>query len=110
MAFEDSLRDLADSEKRLSSQQLISFGDLSPDEVHQFADTWSQIEPSRRLRVLSDLTDLAEDNVELNFDAVFKLGLDDEESEVRLAALQGLYEYERSDLIPRLAMLLREDP
>ncbi|HEY7268969.1 MAG TPA: HEAT repeat domain-containing protein [Dehalococcoidia bacterium] len=110
MAFEDSLRDLADSEKRLTSQQLISFGDLSVDERLAFADAWRDIEPSRRLRVLSDLTDLAEDNVELNFDAVFKIALDDEESEVRLAAIQGLYEYEGADLVPTLSMLLREDP
>jgi HEAT repeat protein len=110
MAFEDSLRDLADSEKRLTSQQLISFADLSLEEREQFQDAWVEVEPSRRLRVLSDLTDLAEDNVELNFDEVFKLGLNDDESEVRAAALQGLYEYERSDLIPKLAIILREDP
>jgi HEAT repeat protein len=110
MAFEDSLRDLADSEKRLTSQQLISFGDLSPDERREFADAWRDVETSRRLRILSDLTDLAEDNVELNFDAVFKVALEDEDSEVRVAAIQGLYEYEGADLIPKLSMLLREDP
>lgn len=110
MAFEDSLRDLADPNKRLGSQQLISFGSLSRDEAEQFAETWREIDPSRRLRVLSDLTDLAEDNVEVNFDAVFKLGLDDEDSGVRAAALQGLFEYDEPDLIPKLAEILREDP
>ncbi|HXH22155.1 MAG TPA: HEAT repeat domain-containing protein [Dehalococcoidia bacterium] len=110
MAFEDSLRDLADPNKRLGSQQLISFGDLSREESERFAETWSEVEPRRRLRVLSDLTDLAEDNVELNFDAVFKLGLDDEDAEVRAAAIQGLFEYENPDIIPRLAEMLREDP
>ncbi len=109
MAFEDSLRDLADAEKRLTSQQLISFGDLSRDEAGQFGEVWRSLEPWRRLRVLSDLTDLVEDNVELNFDAVLKLGLDDEDASVRQAALQGLFEYDGADLIPRLGELLLED-
>jgi HEAT repeat protein len=110
MAFEDSLRDLSDPDKRLGSQQLISFGDLSREEVAQFKETWEEIEPARRLAVLSELTDLAEDNVELNFDAVFKIGVGDEDAEVRAAALQGLFEYEGADLIPRLTEMLREDP
>ena len=110
MAFEDSLRDLADPAKRLGSKQLISFGDLSRDEVIQFKESWTGLETSRRLSVLSELTDLAEDNVELNFDAVFKLGVEDEDADVRAAALQGLFEYEGSDLIPRLTQMLREDP
>ncbi len=109
MAFEDSLRDLADGEKRLTSQQLISFGHLSRDEAGEFAEVWRGLEPWRRLRLLSDLTDLAEDNVELNFDAVLRLGLDDEDAGVRQAALQGLFEYDGADLIPRLGELLLED-
>jgi HEAT repeat protein len=110
LAFEDSIRDLTDPQKRLTSQQLISFGDLSGEEAARFAVAWQEVETARRLRVLADLTDLAEDNVELNFDAVFKIALDDEEAQVRVAALQGLFEYEGADLIPRLALALREDP
>jgi HEAT repeat protein len=110
MAFEDSLRDLSDPDKRLGSQQLISFGNLSREEVAEFRDAWEEVAPARRLSVLSELTDLAEDNVELNFDAVFKVGLEDEDAEVRAAALQGLFEYEGADLVPRLAEMLREDP
>lgn len=109
MAFEDSLKDLADSNKRLGSQQLISFGGLSREEVSEFAETWTEIAAGRRLMVLSELTNLAEDNVELNFDAVFKFGLQDDDAGVRVAALQGLFEYEEPDLIPRLTEMLRED-
>lgn len=110
MAFEDSLQVLADPDKRLTSQQLMSFGDLSRDERAQFISVWAEVESWRRLKVLTDLTDLIEDNVELNFDAVFKLGLDDDDSGVRLAALRGLFEYEEPDLIRRLCEVLRDDP
>jgi HEAT repeat protein len=61
------------------------------------------------MAIVSDLTDLAQDNVDLNFDAVFKIALNDEDGLVRAASLRGLAEYEGRDLIPRLAILLRED-
>ncbi len=109
MAFEDSLRDLADPAKKLTSQQLISFGDLSREEAADFAETWREVDPARRTAVLSDMTDLTEDNVELNFDRVFKIGLDDGDPAVRQAALRGLFEYEEPDIIPRLIQMLGQD-
>jgi HEAT repeat protein len=110
MSFESSLRELADPDKRLTSQHLIDFSYLSPEEVKEFVETWEDLEASRRLAVLGSLTDLVEDNVELNFDAIYMLALDDEAPEVRVAALQGLFEYEDADLIPRLVDTLRNDP
>jgi HEAT repeat protein len=110
MTFETSLSDLADPAKRPTAQQLVDFSNLSSDETQELIDTWPSIEAARRLTLVTELTELAQDNVELNFDAVFKAALGDEEPEVRAAAIRGLYEYEGRDLIPRLAEMLREDP
>jgi HEAT repeat protein len=63
----------------------------------------------RRRRVLSELTELAEDNVELNFDAVFRAALTDGDAEVRRVAVRGLWEYVGRDLIEPLVRLLQED-
>src|SRR5690606_37315059 len=49
------------------------------------------------------------DNVELNFDAVYRHALQDEEPSVRAAAIRGLHEYERSDVIPVYIGFLRQD-
>jgi HEAT repeat protein len=109
MAFETALGELTDPSKRPTAQQLVDFSNLDEDEARQLADVWSEIDSSRRAALLSALTDMAQDNVELNFDAVFKTALQDETPEVRAAALRGLFEYEGRDLIPRLIELLRED-
>jgi HEAT repeat protein len=61
------------------------------------------------VQIISELTDLAQDSVDLNFDAIYKLALRDEEALVRAAALSGLQEYEGRDLIPVLGDLLRND-
>jgi HEAT repeat protein len=110
MAFDSDLADLADASKRLSSTQLTSLSDLEPEDAAELAAAWGEIETNRRFSIVTELAELAQDNVELNFDAVYKIALGDEEAAVRAAALRGLFEYEGRDLIPVLADVLRNDP
>ena len=110
MAFDSDLADLADRTKRLSSTQLTSLSDLEPEDAAELAAAWGEIETNRRFNIVTELAELAQDNVELNFDAVYKVALGDEEAAVRAAALTGLFEYEGRDLIPVLADALRNDP
>jgi HEAT repeat protein len=63
----------------------------------------------RRRNVVSRLVELAEDNVELSFDAIFKMLLTDSDEEVRAEAIGGLWENEEPSLINPLAGLLEED-
>jgi HEAT repeat protein len=88
----------------------VDFSNLSPEEVEALRGAMAGTPPERRLGLMTDLSLLAEDNVELNFDAVFKLALADAAASVREAAIQGLYEYEESDLIEPLSDLLLGDP
>jgi HEAT repeat protein len=110
MAFDSDLADLADTTKRLSSTQLTSLSDLEPEDAAELAAAWVEIETNRRFNIVTELAELAQDNVELNFDAAFKIALADDEAAVRAAALRGLFEYEGRDLIPVLADVLRQDP
>ena len=110
MSFDSLLEQLANPGARTTAQELVDFSDLSDDEAQQLAETWPDVTPERRLHLLTDLADLSQDNVELNFDAVFKTALTDEDPEVRAAAIRGLFEYEGRDLIPMLSEILRDDP
>jgi HEAT repeat protein len=110
VSFESDLADLSDSGKRLAATQLVNFSELDPVEVERFTETWPDIDAGRRLRIVSELADLAQDSVDLNFDAIYKLALLDDEPLIRAAALRALQEYEGRDLIPMLAQVLRNDP
>jgi HEAT repeat protein len=110
VSFESDLADLSNPSKRLAATQLVNFSELDEIEGARFEEAWGEIEAGRRLNIVSELTELAADNVDLNFDAVYKLALRDEEALIRAAAMHGLYEYEARDLIPVLADLLRNDP
>jgi HEAT repeat protein len=109
MTLESVLDELADPSKRLSASQLTNLSDLNADSFQRFADVWPSIDAHRRLRIVAELADLAEDTIELNFDRVFKLALDDDDPVLRATAIRGLYEYEGADLIAPLAGLLRTD-
>src|SRR5262245_24317529 len=108
MSFESNLADLPN--KKLTSSQLVDFSNLSSDEVESLQDALQGAPVERRLGLVTDLSVLAEDNIEPNFDAVFRLALADAEAEVREVAIQGLYEYEEPDLIEPLSDLLLGDP
>lgn len=110
MTLESTLHSLADPSSRLTARQLMSLSNLDPEEAGRFREAWAEADARRRLAVLEELAELAEDNVELNFDAVYKEALHDEDAEVRAAAVRGLIEYEGPDIIPTLTDLLQNDP
>ncbi|MCH7809444.1 MAG: HEAT repeat domain-containing protein, partial [Chloroflexi bacterium] len=109
MNFEEYLEELASSSRKLKIAELQRLSDLSPEQAAQFAARWADINVRRRRRVLQELIDLAEDTVELNFVAVFRHALKDDDAEARLAAVRGLWEQESPDLIDNLTALAETD-
>ncbi len=112
MNFEDYLETLVDSSHKLKIAQLQSLSGLSAERAEPFAARWADINVRRRRHILQELIDLAEDTVELDFDAVFRHALKDDDSEARLTAVRGLWEYESPDLIDDLIALAEteDDP
>jgi HEAT repeat protein len=110
MSFESDFEEIGDENKRISANQLKNFSDLDGSDLLALTETWSEIAMMKRLNIIRDLAELASDNIELNFDAIFKLALSDEEPYVRAAAIRGLDEYEGTDLIPAFIDMLLIDP
>ncbi|HTE85331.1 MAG TPA: HEAT repeat domain-containing protein [Dehalococcoidia bacterium] len=109
MGLEGYLEELADSGRPLRVSKLANLTQLTPDERAEFEQAWPGLDADRRVQILNQLNDLAEDNPELNFDAVYLASLQDRDPRVRTAALDGLWEYEERELIPILVGLLRGD-
>jgi HEAT repeat protein len=109
MEFEDYLKELADGSVKLRVSGLTRLSDLAPEESEMLATVWPEIDVRRRRRVVQELVDLEEDNVELSFDAVFLQGLEDDHADVRLQSIRGLWEYEQPDLIRLLLRLMESD-
>ena len=109
MSLGTYLDELADTGRPLKTARLTNLTQLSDGERRDFGAKWALIDPERRLQIVQRLSDLAEDNAELNFDTVLMQCLTDPDPRVRSAAIEGLWEYEERDLIAPLLDLLRHD-
>jgi HEAT repeat protein len=109
MDFSEYLDELADGSKRLQIKNLQRLAKLDSAQREELDRRWATIDVRRRRRVLQELVELAEDNVDLDFDAVFLRGLQDSDSDVRLESLRGLWEAESPDLIDSLISLMEQD-
>jgi HEAT repeat protein len=107
--FQEYLAELKDEGQPLRVSRLVYLSHLADEQEKAFLDAWPQFQPERRRQVLRQLVELAEDNVELNFDAIFLACLSDADPEVRAGAIRGLWEYEHRDLIKPLIGLLQSD-
>ena len=109
MTLERCLADLNNSAKQLKASSLASLSGLSREEVKLFQETWAQTEPERLRQAVTRLVELTDDNLELDFEHVFRLCLSDDDDEVRQKAIEGLWGYEERSLIEPFIALLKRD-
>ena len=109
MSIQRSLAQIADSDTPLRSASLTNLTGLTEEERHELAAIWPSVPVERRQLIIERLVALAEDNVELDFDAVFFEALRDADAAVRIGAIRGLWEHTERDVIPTLIDLLRRD-
>lgn len=103
------LADLANNEKPLLSTTLAELSHLSSRELKHFEQFWATIDLSRRRKIINRLAEVAENDFELTFDNVFKVALKDNDQEIRVKAIEGLWEDEEPSLINSFVGLLNDD-
>ena len=109
MALEDFLETLRDSGTDTPSSGFIELSDLSPEEVGVFVPTWFDLDLEHQRWIISTLVELAEENTELDFGAIFKMCLKDSDEVILEKAMEGLWEHEDRSVIPGLLRILRSD-
>ena len=110
MSIEAYIEELVDPAQPLAVSKLAQLSALGTAESALLAMHWPEMELQKRQRLVQELIDLEEDNVELNFDAAFFLGLADGDADVRRDSIRGLWENESRELIDALTGLLADDP
>src|SRR5579884_998932 len=93
-----------------SAVEVARLSGLASENAADFRDAWGQLSPDRRRAVLQVAVQLAENDVELDFSAVFKVCLSDPDEGVRATAIEGLWEDEEFRTADQLARMLRSDP
>jgi HEAT repeat protein len=103
------LEELAGEAKAVSASRVAVLSDLAHSDVDAFRRMWQAIKAERRRHIVSRMVELAEDNVELNFDTVFRMCLEDPDGTVRLKAIEGVEESDEPYLIEPLLRVLHQD-
>ena len=110
MSITEYLATLAENSEALKYSGLLQLSDLSSDESDEFEGAWASISAGVRRDILGKLTELAEDNLELDFTAAFRSCLADGDDGVRELAARGLWECEDRNIIRPLVRLVNSDP
>ena len=108
VSFETALRALG-SNTPPTPRQLRGLTNLDNDQLAELQIAWPELNANRRAMVADKLRELAENDIELDFSAIFHFTLSDVEESVRLASVEGLWEDETPGLIDPLVILLRSD-
>jgi HEAT repeat protein len=103
------LEQLEDEKQSIPFSKLYALSDLPRRRVAEFRSGWEALLPETRRRLIQALAELAEATFEVNFDAIFRIALEDADNEVRAMAIDGLWENEDLDLIGPFLTMLRAD-
>ncbi len=106
MSLESVLETVADNSAQMPLSEFIELSDMLPDELGLFARTWNSIDVERQRWLISTMIELAEDNPELDFWAVFKMCLKNKDEVVLEKAIEGLWEHEDRSIVPGLIDVL----
>ncbi len=109
LPVEETIVELGNGDQPLLNSKLTELSNLGSEELKRLKCSWATIDPKRRRQIVQRLVELAEDNLELNFDCIFKYCLQDQDDEVRGKAIEGLWENEEASLINPLISLLAQD-
>lgn len=90
--------------------QLSAFSDLSRGAARELERSWLQFPESVRRRLIGEAVDLAEVNVQYQFNRLFRVALDDPEPDIRQRAIAGLWEDETMSLVADLIPIAESDP
>jgi len=107
--FDDVVLALRDEEQPFPARYLYRLSALEGEELGLIGRVWFGLSPQRRLGVLEDLETLAESNTLLQFDAVNRIALGDEDPRIRVTAIRSLWPSEDAGFVPLLLDLLEND-
>ena len=108
--FEEFLTELREGDSAPRYSRLLQLAGLTPEALKEFEQAWRSVPPHRKRETLDRMAELSEDNLELDFDSVFRAGLGDGDAGVRADSVRGLWECEDRALIRPLLDLLEKDP
>lgn len=90
-------------------RNLTRLSSLNHEELAYFKSLWKKTGAEQRLRVLSGMLSLSEEDLSIDFSSIFKLGIDDGEEDIRIKALAGLELEDKHTVAKTIIKVLKND-
>ena len=110
MSLESYLQELVQLSTTPKHAQLVNLSGLTNEELESFSRWWPSVPAERQWLLMEWLVTVAEDNIDLDFNSIFKRCLEDSDPQVREKAILGLWEYDDRSIVAPLMNLLKSDP
>ncbi len=110
LPFQTLIAALLDEDTTFNPQYLYRLSDLEGGDLTLFLETWPSLPVWRRQALMEDLLELGKADDLLSFENIGRKVISDEDPQVRLLAVQILWEFDERDLIPLYLQLLMSDP
>lgn len=94
----------------LVARDLRGLSGMQAIDRRDFLETWAALPLSRRAEIAQEMTELAEENVDLDLRAAWSWLLDDQDPTVRTLAVEGLWEDTSVATMRRMLAIVRQDP
>ena len=102
--------ELAEPGSPVRHTSLIQLSGLSFTEVRDMMPPWNEIDVDRRRELLDRMTELAADNIELDYFTFFRACLSDKDAGVRARAARSLWDSDdRTNIRPLVSLLTHDD-
>jgi HEAT repeat protein len=92
------------------ASRLAVLSDLDGARADQLRAEWARLSIIAKVELLAQSTELAGDNVDLDFTQLARIGLRDDSAEVRVLAVEALWESTDRHVARDLTLLFRKDP
>ncbi len=109
ISFDEVVAALRNEAEPFPARYLYRLSGLEGEELGLMSRVWFGLSETRRLALLEDMETLADSNTVMNFDAIDRIALDDEDPRVRVTAVRSLWLSEQQSLVPKLIELLDQD-
>ena len=98
------------AEGPLAQAELDALSMLEGDDLSRFREVWAQLPAGARARLVLGLRTAAEQRLRLDYSAINRLALDDDDEQVRLTAVQCALEDRSAALLNKLLQMVESDP
>ncbi len=103
------LKDLADPEKELSVSTYYLLSDMPLEHFEELKALWPKLDSQRRDVLARNMADISENNFQVDYSPIATQLLNDESENVRLAALDMLWDSDRVSLIQPIIKMMQND-